>query len=419
MNPTKQARELVRKALASAASPQFARAAGRPLYQLAGREAKQEKINLREVRHVLVLRLDEIGDVTLTSGFLRELRKNLAPDTKVTLVVKPATFNLVEHCPHVDEVLIFDWSARGRFAPLRLHGRALRFAEQHLWKRRFDLAVTPRWDADYYHASFLAYFSGAARRVAYSERVNSHKARLNADYDRLFTHLITDGVEKHEVEHNLDVLRFLGGTVQDDRLEVWATAEDHQFAEDMLRKLEIHEAEPLMAFGPSGGNSILKQWPVQHFIALGKELHAEFDARFLILGGPGEEALGSEIAEGIGAAACNLAGNTTLRQMAALLRCCRLYVGNDAGPMHISAAARTPVVALFGSSCPHRFRPWGDGHVVVTNELPCRPCVQPEHRDRCAQCIYEKPLCLHDLSVEAVGKAARGLMAQRVSARTA
>jgi len=414
-----RAKSLVQQALKGAMSAQSARLAGGAIYRLSGREEKERKIDVSRMRRVLVLRLDEIGDVVLTSAFLRELQRNLPPDARVTLLVKPGTRNLVEHCPYVDEVLTFDGAARGRFAPLRLHGRALRFAERHLWKRRFDLAILPRWDADYYHASFLAYFSGAARRVAFSERVNSHKERLNADYDRLFTHLITDAAEKHEVEHNLDVLRFLGGTVQDDRLEVWATAEDHQFAEDELRKLKLHEDEPLMAFGPSGGNSVLKQWPAQQFIALGRELHEEWNARFLILGGPGEEALGKEIAEGIGTAALDLAGKTTLRQMAALLRCCRLFVGNDAGPMHVAAAAGTQVVALFGSSCTHRFRPWGNEHVVVTKELPCRPCAQPEHRDRCAECIYEKPLCLHDLSVDTVRNAVLAAMARQERAGVA
>ncbi|MCL5287186.1 MAG: glycosyltransferase family 9 protein [Acidobacteria bacterium] len=409
-----KARSLVRQALAGAVSPHSARAAGAPLYRLAGRAEKEKEIDVSRMRRVLVLRLDEIGDMVLMSAFLRELRRNLSADARVTLVVKPATFNLVEQCPYVNEVLTFDWAVRGRLASVRLHGRALRFAKQHLWKQRFDLAILPRWDADYYHASFLTYFSGAALRLAYSEKVNERKEHLNANYDRLFTHLIYHAAEIHEVEHNLEVLRFLGGTVQSERLEVWVTEEDHEFAEATLRKPELREADPLIAYGPSGGNSVLKQWPAQHFIALGRELRTEWNARFVILGGPGEAALGKEITEGIGReVACNLAGRTTLRQMAALLRRCRLFVGNDAGPMHIAAAAGTRVVALFGSSCTHRFRPWGDGHVVVTRELDCRPCAQPEHRDRCAQCIYERPLCLHDLSVGTVRDAVRAAMAQQ------
>src|SRR5512141_888224 len=117
---------------------------------------------------MLVVRLDEIGDVVLMSAFLRELRRN-ASDASITLVVKPGTRELVERCPYVNEVLPFDWGASGRMATLRLRARAAAMARKELWPRRFDLALHPRWDADYYQASFLTYFSGAATRVGYSE----------------------------------------------------------------------------------------------------------------------------------------------------------------------------------------------------------------------------------------------------------
>src|SRR5271157_5620018 len=141
------------RALNAMTTPQLARAVGSPLYFLAGRRA-HKGISLKSARAILVVRLGEIGDTVLTTPFLRELRRN-APGGWITLVVKPEAFNLVELCPYVNEVVTFDWPVSGQAGTLKGHARALALAATRLWKRRFDLALLPRWDVDYYHATYL------------------------------------------------------------------------------------------------------------------------------------------------------------------------------------------------------------------------------------------------------------------------
>ena len=410
-DPGTPARAAARRLVAFLASPRAARLVGQPLFWLVGRRSTIGEIDLARVRRVLVIRLDEIGDVAMTAPFLRELRRNAA-GAWISLVVKPGVFNLVERCPYVDEVLTFDWNTPPRLGRLRRHGRALRLAWRHLWARRFDLAVVPRWDVDHYHAAFVAYFSGARWRVAYSEQVAALKRRLNPGYDALFTHVLQDDTPRHEVERNLQVLRALGGTVADDRLELWVAPEDEAYADDVLRRNSVAPGEVLVGLGPAGGNSPFKQWPVDRFIAVARRLLAASPVRLLVVGGPGEEALGEEMARTLGPSAINLVGRTTLRQMAAFLHRCRLYVGNDAGPMHVAAAVGTPVVAVFGSSCRHRYSPWGEGHTVVWLGLPCSPCFQPDHRDRCGTCLFDRPHCLVDLPVDRVQQAVEAALEQ-------
>ena len=362
------------------------------------------------------VRLDEIGDVVMTTPFLRELRRNL-PDAWITLVVKPQIYDLVELCPYVDEVLTYNWSTNGNATQhrqqLRRHGRALRLAWKSLWRRRFDLAIIPRWDVDYYHATFVAFFSGARWRVGYSENVIEHKKRLNRGLDRLLTHALEDNTLKHEVEHNLDVIRFLGGTVQEEGLELWVGAGDEAFSERVFREYGVSPGEFVVAFGPSGGCSPLKQWPTSSFIGLGRWLWKKYKSRILVVGGTGEEDLGRELERGIGSPAINLVGKTTLRQLVALIKRCRLYVGNDAGPMHVAAATGIPVVALFGSSCHHRFGPWGNGQMVLWLALPCSPCFQVHHLDRCRCCIFDHPHCILDITVEQVKEAVVAQLSQQ------
>jgi heptosyltransferase-2 len=150
------------------ASPKVTYFFGEPFFKLMGMRRNKHDLNLAQVEKVLIVRLDEIGDVVMTTPFLRELRRNL-PDAWITLVVKPAVYNLVERCPYVNEVLVYDWNTKHRLLkPLQRHWRALQLAWKHLWKRRFDLAILPRWDVDSYHGSFVLYFSGAPWRVGYS-----------------------------------------------------------------------------------------------------------------------------------------------------------------------------------------------------------------------------------------------------------
>jgi len=96
----------------------------------------------------------------------------------------------------------------------------------------------------------------------------------------------------------------------------------------------------------------------------------------------------------------NLAGKTTLKQLAALSRRSKFFIGVDTAPMHIAAAVGTPVIALFGPSGEFNWGPWGDGHVVLKKEWECRPCGE----DGCEG--SKKSRCLEEISEEEVLEAA-------------
>lgn len=402
-------KSVARMAISLLVSPRILLLFGESFFWLLGFRERKRKMNLSQVKRLMVVRLDEIGDMVMTTPFLRELRR-LLPDAWITLVVKPSIHNLVELCPYANEVLTYDWSAHRLFRPLQRHWRALRLAWKHLWSRRFDLAILPRWDADHYHGTYLMYFSGAPWRVGYSENVNASKKRLNRGFDRLLTHILGDNTLKHEVEHNLDVIRALGGQVHDDRLELWIGQDDEVFADEILKGHEVQIDELIVGFGPAGGNSPFKEWPASNFADLGRWLQKEYGARILIVGAPGEEALGKHIEDTVGSSVVNMVGKTTLRQMAALLKRCHFYIGNDAGPMHVAAAIDIPVVALFGSSCQHRFGPWGERRTLLWLGLPCSPCFQEDHSDRCRYCIFDQPHCILGITVEQVRQAVSRLL---------
>ena len=364
-----------------------------------------------QVRSALVVHPLEIGDMVMLTPFLRALRR-LLPSTRITLVVMPDVLPLVALCPHVDAVVPYDQKMRPAWRPLRLPGRAWGTARRLARDGGpFDLALMPRYLEDNCYAAFLAYWSGARWRIGYSEKFSDRKRRLNRGFDRLLTHALDAPPLQHDVLSSLDLIRFLGGAVEDDALELWWDEADEAAAQSLLRDAGV-SGGLLVALCPTGGHSALKQWPVENFTHLGRWLQSQ-GARVVLVGGPGDAALGAVLEQALGGDApppINATGRTTLRGLAALLAQCSCFVGNDAGPMHMAAAVGTPTVALFGSSCRQRFGPWGPGHVALSRELPCSPCGRGHTPYRCRTCIYSRPECLHGLAVEQVQEAVSAVL---------
>lgn len=375
-------------------------------------EAKRafSSVTVKGARSILVVRSDGIGDLVLMSPFLRELRRsNLS--AWITLVVDEKFRNIVELCPHVNEVLGFDLNYRGRTVVPALVFRAWRLSRRHIRRRRFDLALVPRWDVDLYHSAYLAYFSGASCILAYSENVHPGKQLSNRDFDSLLTRAIDDRTRKHELERNLDFLREAGGTAGDDRLEVWLSEEDRETARRALSSRGVGANELLIGINPGAGHP-KRLWPPERFVELGNLLKREFGARFIIVGGPEDRVRGLALQNELGNAAINFAGNFTLRQTTALLERIRLVITNDSGPMHLGAAAGPDVIEIschpkggdaLHANSPARFGPWCKGCVVLQPDRSLEPCTQ--------FCAWHEAHCILGVSVEMVFACAISLLA--------
>jgi ADP-heptose:LPS heptosyltransferase/glycosyltransferase involved in cell wall biosynthesis len=369
-------------------------------FLLSGRRRQKASLEASQIRRVLVVQLADIGDVILTGPFLRELRRFL-PRARVVLVVQPRTFNLVEKCPHIDEAVSFDWRAvkdwnnafRGRVVWWL---RAFGLARRRLWKHHFDAAISLRWNNDACQAAslILMYSSGAPQRIAYINGPSDFMLTRLGDVNRLTTQGPVRGAPKHEIEYQMDFLHFLGAHPDDKSLEVWTTPEDDYFAQNVLDQHRIKDTDFLIALAP-GARWSFRRWPESHFLELGRWLQQSYNAHILIVAGEAERKLALNIERGLQRErTINLAGKTTLREMAALLKRCTLFVGIDSGPMHVAAATGVSVVALFGAGEYERFKPWGANHEVIRLGLSCYPCYE--------NCKFEEALCTKGITVSQV-----------------
>ena len=391
---------VARKALGGIISPATTRLVWKTIFGLMGRRYSKCH-SLGEVKHVLVIRPDEIGDVVMITPFLRELRHNV-PNAWITLIVNPQVLNLVDTCPYVNEILTCQRPRYGLPITPSLYLRALILAARSLWHRHFDLVILLRWDVDYYNSSFLAYFSGAPWRVAYSETVSVLKQKLNCQFDLLFTDVLKTDALKHEVERNLDILSFLGGEVKENRLELWLNDEDEKKANEILTSQGGNHGTVLVAIH-AGAGTAKRKWAVELYAQLVNWICVQYQAAIVYVGGNEDALVSRQVASIAGGIAIHAAGIASLRVTTAILKRCCLLIGNDSGPIHMAAAMNIPVVVISchsyasapdNANSPIRFKPWSSRHVVLQPAKPVPPCKQ--------ECTAQTAHCILGVTIEQV-----------------
>jgi heptosyltransferase-2 len=415
LNPLCLVKLKILECLEHLTSPEVVFGAAEGLFKLLGRRRPNSEL-LKHCNRILVVQPDLIGDVVLTSPLLRELR-SLYPESWITLVVEPQVLNLMEHCPYLNEVLTYDckkWRSKEHWTYFL---SAVGLSCRHLIWRKFDIAIFPHWDCDRYYGTMAAYLSGAIYRISYSETVNREKRVANRNYDLLLTHALEESEVRHEVRQKLCILRTFNYVPTSEALEVWLTQDDEAFASQFLQSHRQRVGAPLIAMC-TGASFPSKMWPIDRFLQVAWWLVTTHDAEILLVGGPSDRQDGEQLKSRLGHRLINSAGLTTIRQAAALLKRCQLYVGNDTGPMHLAAAVGLPVVAI---SChpldaasqkpysPKRFGPWGVRHRVLQPPVALDRCATSGKADDGSDfpdvCIAVRPHCILGVGADDVKEA--------------
>ncbi len=298
-----------------------------------------------QIRNILVFRNDRFGEFLLNIPAFRALKESF-PSARLILVLDPYVKPLAERLNYIDEII--EWrSGRHR---LTEKIKIIRF----LRAKNIDMAVMLNPSRDF---NIITYLAGIPLRVG---------------YDRKFSFLLTSrmGDEKylglkHEVEYNLELVALAGAHTQDKSLSLNI---DKEIAGSLLKKSGIKEGDMLVAIHP--WTSVpLKQWPLENFISLIDKLLKRFPVKIIVVGGREEAVKSPGFFNGLGVNVANLSGKTTLLELGALLKACRVLVSADSGPVHLAASVGTPAVAIFRNDIPgknpERWGPWGERHVVI------------------------------------------------------
>jgi heptosyltransferase-2 len=189
----------------------------------------------------------------------------------------------------------------------------------------------------------------------------------------------------HHIHDYLQLVCALGASPEPLPPRIALSREEVEKAAARLGFPSTREDRPFLAMNAGAEYGPAKRWPVESFIAAGIAIHQATRCRWIILGGPADLEIAQRISTGLtgqlpGEPVINLAGQTTLRELAAVLQTCRLLLTNDSGPMHLAAAVGTPVVVPFGSTSPEMTGPIlsPGAEVLRAPGIPCSPCFRRE-----------------------------------------
>jgi heptosyltransferase-2 len=340
--------------------------------------------NTDSIRRIMVRANNWIGDVVMISPSLKALRETY-PQARIEVVARPHVADCFRDHPWVDDVVLHD--PRGR------HRGPLGFwrLTSDLKGRHYDLAVLFQ---KAFGAALMALLAKIPRRVGFDTDMRG----------ALLTHAVHEtGHDRtiHHVDYFMRVARAAGCRIEEGARRAYFHLDDESraFADRLLASAGAGRFAFLAAFA-TGASKGPRAWHADRFATLAAILARERGAGILVVGGPGDRAESDRVLGAAAQAGIDCVGATTVRQMGALIERCRLFVGNDSGPMHVAAALDVPVLAIFGPGSPARTAPYmpADRFIALTNGFHCSPCRQDFFR-QCDPAASMKPMCLETITV--------------------
>lgn len=355
---------------------------------------KNNNISKEGVKRILIYGYTGIGNMILFTPVIRAVRKHFSQASITLLVgINTGCQEVVSGSNLVDEII--DFSPRRATVM-----QTLRFIKR-MRDRRFDLLVSD------FHGSrpFLALLTvlgSIPYRVGHS---TSPGWRNKLDY--VYNFKVEMAENEHEIDRDLRLAYAVG--IKGDEVNknpiMWIGEGDREFANEFLRQNDIDDKDLVIGV-QVGINPAMrwKQWNLDRYAQLCDRLVEDYGAKVVLLGSQNEMELTNYVRKKMKHTPIVAAGKTTVKQAAAIIERCRLFICSDSGLMHVSAAVNTPVVAIYGPTDYHRTHPYGNGHIVIRKNLSCSPCFRMEGTEKVESCRRRK--CLELIGVDDVLEAA-------------
>ena len=319
------------------------------------------------IRRIVIRGPNWLGDAVMCEPALSQVR-TLFPQAEITLLVKPGIADLLAQHPEVNRTLVYD--DRGRHAGLVGKWTLAAVLRRH----RFDLASLFQ---NAFEAALISFLAGIPRRFGYATDGR--------------TLLLTDPVtvpprtaQRHQVEYYWDLLKPLGGHGPAPAPRLFVTPDESALIAGRLADAGIGPSDPVIGVNPGSTYGHAKRWLPDRYAEVVNRAVTDVQGRsgarvgVAILGAKGEEPLGKAIADQIKTRTVVCSGQTTVRELMALVKRCQLFLTNDTGPMHVAAAFKVPLVAVFGPTDWQTTSPFGVDAQLVRQPVSCAPCLLRE-----------------------------------------
>ncbi|MDB5816463.1 MAG: glycosyl transferase [Rhizobacter sp.] len=321
------------------------------------------------VRRVLTVRLDNLGDVLMTTPALAAL-KSASADACVTLLASTSGAAVARLTGVVDDVIVYDapWSKGG--AQPRSVDADFALVER-LKQGRFDAAVIfTVCTQSALPAAMICRMAGIPLRLAHC-RENPYDLLTDWVPDR---EVVENGM-RHEVTRQLDLVRSVGFTVADDSLRLVVQPGDAAGARRHLEAAGVAIEQPYFVVH-TGATAASRRYPARWFGSAADRIAAATGCRAVFTGSADEAPLVQAAAGAMSLEQpVNMAGRLSLGELAGLLAGARLLLSNNSGPVHLAAALGTPVVDVYALTNPQH-TPWRVPSRVLSHDVPCRNCLK-------------------------------------------
>lgn len=345
-------------------------------------------------RRILIIQLGDIGDVVWTLPAIQAIR-DAWPGAQLSVLLREKIGSLLSAVDPPLETFEVAGSGAGIFAAARKTFSTILALRRKKFNFVFDLRADER-------GGYMAFLTGAPIRAAL------HYPSLRGLRNHLFTHLVGltgKPLAVRAADQSLYILQAFGIEAADTVPRLPVSNRTIEWSLEVLASLGLslsrqktEDSEIVsdwVTLNPFSRWSY-KEWGLEKWVRIVNWLDEEFAVKSVIVGSPGERGRAEEIVAACPGRAFNIAGRTTLAELAGVLSLSRLHIGVDSAAPHIAAAVGTPTVTIYGPSDWRYWAPPGKNNRVVISEMPCVPC----HLKGCNG--SGKSRCLETLEVERV-----------------
>jgi predicted lipopolysaccharide heptosyltransferase III len=317
-------------------------------------------INWLRVNKILLIRLRSMGDIILMTPIISSLKK-WKPALNLTVLIEHRFNALLEGNPLIDSIINSKIPAgnKNSFSDLEL-------LLGGLYRQKFDMVIN-------LHGGTRSTLQTMASLAPY--RVAPEYFRYNFIYNIKTPHpqIVWQTKEPlHTVQNQLSFIKALRIPISDCEITVPCSAKTEEEVKKKLASLGVDVHKPFVVIHP-GASLLSKKWSTDNFAHLSDWLIDKFKLQVLIITSPQEKEVMDEILMKVKHKPFSWFG-PSLKNLIAIIKACSLFVGNDAGPTHIAAAFKKPIVVIFGSSSHNRWHPWKTSYSLIRHSLPCSPC---------------------------------------------
>jgi lipopolysaccharide heptosyltransferase II len=372
----------------------------KPGHPAALSQHQQPNFLASDLQRVLVVRLDNIGDLVMLSPALRALREAM-PKAKITLMASPAGSQVASLLPGIDDVIVSralwqDASGEIPFEPKREI-----VSIQALRERQFDAAmIFTSFSQSPFPAAYACYLAGIPHRIGSSKEFGGGVLSFSPASP-------PDNI--HQVDRNLSLVQAANIHVHNKHLELHVPQDVQEKADQLLTKAGIKSGAPFIVLAP-GASCAARRYDPERFATVVRMLSMESNYPVVIVGTSREaqtiEPVIRMAQENTHGRAHSLVGLTSVPELAAIIRRASLTIANNSGALHIADAFRCPMVILYsGTDLVSQWMPRNSPARLLCRPVFCAPCYNFD-------CPYSKE-CLDIHPVE-VATAALEMLASQV-----